>query len=115
MISAITGTAVGMIVNDTHGIEGDTAEYLKLPLLTKDVLNEYTYRKLDQSGVPILIVMHSAGNNDALQALKIGSVYDHQYPNLNFYSLGSPIGSNTLDEIIRDGRKKLHRASQRLA
>ncbi len=102
MISAITGTAVGMIVNDTHGIEGDTAEYLKLPLLTKDVLNEYTYRKLDQSGVPILIVMHSAGNNDALQALKIGSVYDHQYPNLNFYSLGSPIGINTLDEIIRN-------------
>ena len=100
LISEITGTPVGMIANDSHGIAGDTAEYLKLPQQTKDVLNEFTYRKLDQGGTPTLIVMHSAGNNDALQALRIGSLYDHQYPNLSFYSLGSPIGSNTLDEII---------------
>lgn len=100
LISVITGTPVGMIANDTHGIASDTAEYLKLPQQTKDVLNEFTYRKLDQSGVPTLIVMHSAGNNDALQALEIGGLYDHQYPNLSFYSLGSPVGNNALNQII---------------
>jgi filamentous hemagglutinin len=99
LIAAITGVQVGRIANNTHGIADDTNEYLKLPQ-TKDVLNEFTYRKLDQSGVPTLIVMHSAGNNDALQALRLGNLYDHQYPNLSFYSLGSPIGNSTLNQII---------------
>ena len=103
LISEIIGTSVGVIANNTHGIANDTTEYLNIPQ-TKDVLNEYTYRKLDQSGTPKLIVMHSAGNNDAMQALTLGKLYSHQYPNLSFYSLGSPMGNNALNQAISNAR-----------
>lgn len=44
---------VGAIINDSHGIGGDVKEYLPNMLSTKDVLNEYTYRKLGAQGACI--------------------------------------------------------------
>jgi len=92
---------VGAIINDSHGIGGDVKEYLPNMLSTKDVLNEYTYRKLDAQGQPVLIVMHSAGNEDAHKALEAGRVYGYQYPNLSFLSVGSPVSADKLQSIMQ--------------
>lgn len=92
---------VGAIINDSHGIGGDVKEYLPDTFTTKDILNEYTYRKLDAQGQPVLIVMHSAGNEDAHKALEAGRVYGYQYPNLSFMSVGSPVSADKLQSIMQ--------------
>ena len=93
------GVNTGYINNGTEGLVGDVGEYLPNSLSKKDVLNEYTYRTLNAQG-PTLIVMHSAGNEDAKKALQVGAMYGHTYDNLSFVSLGSPVGNNVMQQSV---------------
>jgi filamentous hemagglutinin len=93
------GVNTGYINNGTEGLVGDVGEYLPNSVSKKDVLNEYTYRTLNAQG-PTLIVMHSAGNEDAKKALQVGAMYGHTYDNLSFVSLGSPVGNNVMQQSV---------------
>jgi filamentous hemagglutinin len=109
LIQNLLKRPVGNIINDTQGILNDVAEYLPNYLETKDILNEYTYRKLNAKGQPTLIVTHSAGNEDMYKALTAGALYQHQYPNLSFITVGSPRSQNELHQTIN------HAGAQHLA
>jgi filamentous hemagglutinin len=109
LLQNLLNRPVGNIINDTQGIANDIAEYLPNYLETKDILNEYTYRKLNAKGQPTLIVTHSAGNEDMYKALTAGSLYQHQYPNLSFITVGSPRPQKMLNNTIT------HAGAQHLA
>lgn len=89
----------GYLNNATDGLAGDVGEYLPNSLAKKDVLNEYTYRTLNEKG-PTLIVLHSAGNEDAKKALAAGALYGHEYNNLSFVSLGSPVSDRAMKNSV---------------
>ena len=93
------GVSTGYINNGTEGLVGDFGEYLPNSLGKKDVLNEYTYRTLNAQG-PTLIVMHSAGNEDARKALEAGALYGHTYDNLSFVSMGSPVSNSVMKQSV---------------
>jgi filamentous hemagglutinin len=93
------GVNTGYINNGTQGIDKDVGEYLPNSLSKKDVLNEYTYRTLNAQG-PTLILTHSAGNEDAKKALQTGQMYGHQYENLSFVSLGSPVDNSVMRQSV---------------
>ncbi|WP_050467501.1 hypothetical protein [Herbaspirillum chlorophenolicum] len=101
LLSGLLKEPVGAIINDSHGVPSDVKEYLPNMFATKDILNEYTYRELNAKGTPTLIVMHSAGNEDAYKALKAGQVYGYTYPNLSFLSVGSPVSAEKLQSVMR--------------
>jgi filamentous hemagglutinin len=88
-LSQIVKEPVGVIVNSTQGLPKDVEEYLPKAPTIKDALNEYTYQTLNKND-PKLIVLHSAGNEDAKKALQLGQQLGHQYNNLSFLSLASP-------------------------
>ena len=102
-LGALLAQPVGYINNGTEGLSDDVGEYLPSSLGLKDVLNEYTLRTLDAKG-PTLIVLHSAGNEDARKALLAGSLYDHRYANLSFVSLASPVGSRAMQAAVTQGQ-----------
>jgi len=77
-LSRILGQPVGYINNGTEGLPGDFGEYLPNSVSKRDVLNEFTYRTLNSKG-PTVIVLYSAGNEDARKALQVGALYGHQY------------------------------------
>ncbi len=93
-LSKVVNEPVGAIVNGTQGLPADIGEYLLSPPNIKDALTEYTLQTLNKQGNK-LIVMHSAGNEDAKKALQLGHQLGHQYSNLSFVSLASPV-SNTI-------------------
>jgi len=97
-LSKLLGEPVGVIVNSTQGLPNDVQEYLPKAPSLKDALNEYTYQTLNQQGGK-MVVMHSAGNEDANKALQLGQTLGHQYGDLSFISLGSPVS----DSIMRQG------------
>lgn len=100
-IASLIHQPVGMIINSTDGISGDTKEYLDTAFSTKEILNEYTYRKLNNTAnEPITIITHSAGNEDAKKAISLGVSEGHSYPNLQFISVGSPISSGILEKTF---------------
>ena len=101
-LSRLLGQPVGYIHNGTEGLVGDLGEYLPDSVSKRDVLNEYTYRTLNSKG-PTLIVIHSAGNEDARKALLVGALYGHRYDDLSFLSLGSPVGDSALKAAIGQG------------
>ena len=101
-LSSILGQPVGYIHNGTEGLPGDFGEYLPDSVSKKDVLNEFTYRTLDGKG-PTLIVLYSAGNEDARKALQLGALYGRQYDNLSFLSIASPVGDSTLKTVFGQG------------
>jgi filamentous hemagglutinin len=88
-LSQIVKEPVGVIVNGTQGLPKDVEEYLPKAPNVKDALNEYTYQTLNKNS-PSLVVLHSAGNEDAKKALQLGQQLGHQYSNLSFLSLASP-------------------------
>ena len=88
-LSQIVKEPVGVIVNGTQGLPKDVEEYLPKAPTIKDALNEYTYQTLNKNS-PSLVVLHSAGNEDAKKALQLGQQLGHQYSNLSFLSLASP-------------------------
>lgn len=102
LLGEIMRMPTGYLNNDTDGVPGDVGEYLPNTLALKDVLNEYTYRTLDTHG-PVLILTHSAGNEDARKALQAGALYGHQYRNLSFLSLGSPVGAQAMQSAVEQG------------
>ena len=102
-LGALLAQPVGYINNGTEGLSDDVGVYLTSSLGLKDVLNEYTLRTLDAKG-PTLIVLHSAGNEDARKALLAGSLYDHRYANLSFVSLASPVGSSAMQAAVTQGQ-----------
>lgn len=101
-LSKVLGQRVGYINNGTEGLNGDVGEYLPDSVSKKDVLNEYTLRTLDSKG-STLVVLHSAGNEDARKALQVGALYGHQYDNLSFLSVGSPVSDSALKTAIGQG------------
>lgn len=101
LISELIKQPVGVIINSTHGIDNDTQEYLKSSLTTKDVLNEYTYRKInDTATTPVTIITHSAGNEDFNKAISLGVNEGYNYPNLQVISVGSPLSASTLNQTV---------------
>ena len=96
-LSELLKQPAGYLNNGTEGLMGDVGEYLPTTLAMKDVLNEYTYRTLNARS-PVLIVTHSAGNEDARKALSLGALYGHRYDNLSLISLGSPISASRMQE-----------------
>ena len=96
---SLKGVKTGYINNGTEGIPGDVGEFLPNSVSKKDVINEYTYRTLNAQG-PTLIALHSAGNEDARKALQMGALYGHEYSNLSFISLGSPVSSKVMRQNI---------------
>lgn len=104
-LGRLLGQPVGYINNGTEGLPSDVGEYLPDSVSRKDVLNEYTLRTLNSKG-PTLIVLHSAGNEDARKALLVGALYGHQYENLSFVSVGSPVSDGALQATFRLGGAK---------
>ena len=102
LLSQILDVPTGYLNNATEGLTGDVGEYLPKHLTLKDALNEYTYRTLNARG-PVLILTHSAGNEDARKALQVGALYGHQYPNLSFLSLASPVGAKAWQQATQQG------------
>ncbi len=94
-LSKVLGEPAGYIYNATHGVAADTVEYLPEGLSLKDALNEQTYREINAKG-PTLVVIHSAGNEDAKKALEVGAALGHSYDNLSVISVGSPVSAKTL-------------------
>ena len=70
-LSQIVKEPVGVIVNGTQGLHKDVEEYLPKAPTVKDALNEYTYQTLNKKG-DNMVVLHSAGNEDAKKALQLG-------------------------------------------
>ena len=101
-LSRILGQPVGYINNGTEGLPGDFGEYLPDSISKREVLNEFTYRTLNSKG-PTIIVLYSAGNEDARKALQVGALYGHQYDNLSFLSIASPVSDSTLKTAFGQG------------
>ena len=101
-LSALLKQPTGYLNNATDGLSGDVGEYLPNSITKKDVINEYTYRTLNDKGAT-LIITHSAGNEDARKALQAGALYGHEYSNLSFVSVGSPVGANALQVATNQG------------
>ena len=108
-IESLVNQPVGSIINSTDGIVGDVKEYLEQYNI-KDVLNEYTYRKLNDltpKGETTTIIMHSAGNADAVKAISIGNKQGYSYPNLQFVSAGSPVSKSYLNNVFTSAGSSL--------
>ena len=98
-LSQILGEPVGAIINSTQGLGKDIEEYLPKAPSLKDALNEYTYQVLNAQGDK-LVVLHSAGNEDAKKALQLGQSLGHQYGSLSFVSLGSPLSNSVMRHSV---------------
>ena len=98
LIERVTGQKVGIIHNDTDGLAGDFLEYVPSGYSTKDVLNAKMYEDISKNGdKKNLIVLHSAGNEDAYKALKVLNLEDRSLGNqVEFISVGSPRSESSL-------------------
>ena len=108
-IENLVNQPVGSIINSTDGISGDVDEYIS-GYDTKDVLNEYTYRKINETtptNEKTTIVMHSAGNSDAVKAINLGIKEGYTYPNLQFISAGSPVSESYLNSVFNSADSNL--------
>jgi hypothetical protein len=105
LIEQITGQQVGIIVNSTNpklSIGGDLLEYLPSGLYLKDVLNGEVYQQIasDTNGRNV-VIMHSAGNEDAIKSAKILKLSNANLSgNIDFISVGSPRSLNDLKSAL---------------
>ena len=113
-LEEIVKQPVGIILNDTHGLFGDNKgvgdipEYLNNRYTKKDILNEYTYRKINNEAKgKVLIITHSAGNEDINKALSLGYKEGYTYPNLNIISVGSPLSKSKLKNTLTSVKANL--------
>lgn len=109
-ISDLINQPVGTIVNDTHGLIGDVKEYIENSYKMKDILNEYTYRTINNNtpqNEKTTIITHSAGNEDMNKAISLGVMQGYNYPNIQVISAGSPTGQNKLSKTLESGGAKL--------
>ena len=98
-LSEELGEPIGKIHNNTHGLVGDVVEYVPKGYEIKDVLNAYMYEALSKKECKSLVVMFSAGNEDAYKALKVLSLEGrHLGGKVDFVSVGSPRGLRSLRE-----------------
>ncbi len=102
LIQDLTGQDVGLIVNSTGGIGNDISEYLPTDLYLKDALNGEVYQQIaNNSDGKNLVIMHSAGNNDAYQAAKILKLNNvNLNGKIDFISVGSPISTSSLRNAL---------------
>ena len=108
LLQNIVHQPVGLILNDTHGIEGDTKEYLDSSYKMKDILNEYTYRKINNEAKDkVVIITHSAGNEDINKAISLGVKEGYTYPKLNVISVGSPLSKSKLSNTLKSAKANL--------
>ena len=91
---------IGVINNDTDGFVADIGEYLDEYGL-KDALNAYQYKQLQKTDKSHLILLHSAGNEDAHKALSLTALQGGQLDKLNFISIGSPRTHQSLDKVMQ--------------
>ncbi len=113
-IEKLINLPVGVIVNDTHGLfgdgkgVGDIPEYLQNHYTKKDILNEYTYRKINNEAKgKVLIITHSAGNEDINKALSLGYKEGYTYPNIQLISAGSPLSKSKLKNTLSSAKANL--------
>lgn len=100
-ISELIKQPVGSIINSTDGIANDTKEYINSSYSIKDILNEYTYRKINDTATSLVtIITHSAGNEDLNKAIGLGVKEGYSYPNLQVISVGSPVSTSTLSKTV---------------
>jgi len=105
LIEQVTGQKVGIIVNSTNpklSIGGDLLEYLPSSLYLKDVLNGEVYQQIasDTNGRNV-VIMHSAGNEDAIKSAKILKLSNANLNgNIDFISVGSPRSLNDLKSAL---------------
>ena len=99
---------VGLIINNSAGLNTksgyakDVAEYLPNILTLKDVLNGEVYQQIANNGQQKnLIIMHSAGNSDAIKSAQVLALNNVNLNNkIDFISVGSPLSNSKLKEII---------------
>ena len=99
---------VGLIINNSAGLNTksgyvkDVAEYLPNILKLKDVLNGEVYQQIANNGQQKnLIIMHSAGNSDAIKSAQVLALNNVNLNNkIDFISVGSPLSNSELKEII---------------
>ena len=108
LIKNIVHQPVGLILNDTHGIKDDTKEYLDSSYKMKDIPNEYTYRKINNEAKDrVIIITHSAGNEDINKAISLGVKEGYTYPKLNVISVGSPLSKSKLSNTLKSAKANL--------
>ena len=108
LISDETSRGVGLIVNNSAGINklsgffGDVSEYLPNTLTLTDALNGEVYQQIANNGnQKNLIIMHSAGNNDAIKSAQVLALNNvNLNNNIDFISVGSPLSNSKLKEVI---------------
>lgn len=95
LIAKATGQEVGLIINKTEGLKSDLLEYLPETLYLKDALNGEVYQQIANNGNnKNLIIMHSAGNEDARKSAEILALNNANLNNnIDFISVGSPAPS----------------------
>jgi hypothetical protein len=107
LIQDATAQKVGLIVNNTNpksGIKGDIFEYLPNQLTLKDALNGEAYQQIikNNPNSKNLVIMHSAGNEDAIKAAKILRMQNVNLDNkIDFISVGSPVSVKQLQTALR--------------
>ena len=101
---------VGVFSNKTQGRVEDFKEYCA-PLGMKDVLNAYEYERISKMSGPEerhLIVAFSAGNEDAYKAMQVLNLEKRNLGgNIDFMSVGSPIGKEELSKAAEKVGGKL--------
>ena len=108
LISDETSRRVGLIVNNSAGINklsglfGDVSEYLPSTLTLTDLLNGEVYQQIANNGnKKNLIIMHSAGNKDAIKSAQVLALNNvNLNNNIDFISVGSPLSNSQLKEVI---------------
>jgi hypothetical protein len=108
LISDAISQGVGLIINNSAGINTkdgyakDVAEYLPNILTLKDVLNGEVYQQIANNGQQKnLIIMHSAGNSDAIKSAQVLALNNVNLNNkIDFISVGSPLSNAQLKEVI---------------
>lgn len=111
LIKELTNQDVGLIVNSTAGSQSnqagylnDVSEYLPSTLYLKDALTGEVYQQIaanSNSNTKSLIIMHSAGNEDARKSAEILKLNNVNLNNkIDFISVGSPISQAKLQNSL---------------
>ena len=97
--------SIGVLNHQTskgYGLIGDSIEYLQDGYTHNDILNAYQFKQIqnnahDQND----LILHSAGNKDGVRALELTALQGGRLDKLNFISVGSPVGSKQIDDVIQ--------------
>jgi hypothetical protein len=96
------GIPVGLIINSTGGAD-DVTEFLPNQLYLKDALNGEVYQQIvaNNPNTKNLVIMHSAGNEDATKAAAALNLNQVNLSNqIDFISVGSPKSIKQLEAAL---------------